>query len=138
MCACVYMIQISDSTQKTAVLSFVNVEMGTDETALHFAAMARDYGAGSKKLKAHDNLLLQALRTSLGGNAHSFAVGELRADASAAANEMLVKVKATMREHMLRAKTLLTDVAIASSRLSRRWVKSKMLLLPASSKQILS
>lgn len=68
------------------------MEVSTDETALAFAAMARDYGAGSKKLKTPDNLLLQVLRTSLGGNAHSVAVATLLPGMSPATTELVVKV----------------------------------------------
>ena len=84
--------QVGGTTQQNAVLTFVNVEVSTDETALAFAAMARDYGAGSKKLKSPDNLLLQVLRTSLGGNAHSVAIAALLPGMSPATTELVVKV----------------------------------------------
>ncbi len=74
------------------MLSFFTVQVTTDDTSLQFAGMARDYGAGNKtKLKAPDNLLLQALRTSLGGNARTFAYASLRPSQSDATVELMVK-----------------------------------------------
>jgi hypothetical protein len=87
----VHFTKISGAIQKTSVLSLTSVSVTMDETSLQFATMARDYGAGSKRLKNLDNLLLQTLRTSLGGNAHTFAYAAFHASTSPSTTELLVK-----------------------------------------------
>lgn len=88
----VHVSHVSASSQKNAVLTFLNVETATEQGSLQFSAMAQEYANGNKKhAKSADNVLCQAVRTSLGGNARMFAFGAVRSGLGVGAAEITAK-----------------------------------------------